>query len=232
MDQDREPTLDGPSQPDRTGDDPWAKAARDMVRAARMLHGLGLAPGTGGNLSLRLEGALLTTPSGSHKGLLTEADLIRCTLKGEPLGPGRPTSEISMHLAAYHARPDVRAVIHAHPPLTTALTVAGLRPDPAVLPEALACLGPLPLADYARPGSPQGARAVEPYLAGHNVIVIDRHGCLVLGPDLFTALARVEELEHLARVTATAQGLGRVKRLSPDQQKELVELGRSLGFIL
>ena len=68
-------------------------------------------------------------------------------------------------------------------------------------------------------------------MAGHNVIVIDRHGCLVLGPDLSTALARVEELEHLARVTITAQALGRVKRLDPAQQQELLELGRSLGLL-
>ena len=87
---------EGPGQ-DPAKADPWTAAGQEMVAAARMLHGLGLAPGTGGNLSLRVEGALLTTPSGSHKGLLTEDQLIRCSLEGKPLGPG------PAHLGDLHA---------------------------------------------------------------------------------------------------------------------------------
>ena len=115
---------------------------------------------------------------------------------------------MGLHLAAFQARPEIKAVIHAHPPLVTALTVAGLKPEADVLPEAMACLGPIPLAPYARPGSPEGACAVEPYLKSSDAIVLDRHGCLCLGRDLVEALAKVEELEHLARVTITARAPG------------------------
>jgi len=203
-----------------------------MIQVARTLHRLGLAAGTAGNLSARTAESILTTPSGSHKAFLRPRDLIECDLSGRPLAPGpRPTSEIGLHMAAYQARPEIQAVIHAHPPLVTALTVAGMKPEAGVLPEALACLGRIPLAPYARPGSPEGAKAVKPFLQSSDAIVLDRHGCLCLGRDLVAALAKVEELEHLARVIITARLLGRVKTLSPAQQEELTALGRDLGLI-
>ena len=203
-----------------------------MIRVARTLHGQGLAAGTAGNLSVRTMGSILTTPSGSHKAFLEPDDLIECDSEGRPFKSDlRPTSEMGLHLAAYQARPEIAAVIHAHPPLVTALTVAEQKVRSEVLPEAVACLGPIPLASYARPGSPEGARTVKPFLKTNDVIVLDRHGCLCLGRDLISALAKVEELEHLARVIITARLLGRVKTLSPAQQEELTALGRSLGLI-
>ena len=208
------------------------RAAKELAAVAHTLHSLGLAAGTGGNISLRLEDrTLLATPSGSHKGFLKPGDLIRCDLEGRALGHGRPTSEMGMHLAVYKARPEIKAVIHAHPPLVTALTVAGVKPEATVLPEAVAGLGNIPIAPYARPGSPEGVKAVEPFVADHQVIVLDRHGCLVMGQDLTQALARVEELEHLARVMIAAHGLGKIQKLDPDQERELLDLGRALGLI-
>ena len=207
------------------------QAGQELVITAKMLHSLGLAAGTGGNLSMRLGETILATPSGSHKGFLKAGDLVQCDLSGRPLGPGRPTSEMGMHLAAYQARPEVGAVIHAHPPLITALTVAGIRPEAAVLPEAVAGLGEIPVAPYARPGSMEGVKSIQPLVADHQVIVLDRHGCLTMGRNPVEALARVEELEHLARVMIAAHGLGRMKKLNPDQEQELLDLGRSLGLI-
>lgn len=205
-----------------------------ICRVGRALHSLGLCPGNGGNISYRAGDHLLVTPSGFHLGFILPENLIRCDLEGSPMDPEpeNPTSELRVHLAAYRSRPEVNAVIHAHPPLLTALTVAGLDLDRPVLPEAIAQLGRVPTADYAAPGTAGVVRAIEPHLQKHNAIVMDRHGCLALGPDLLTALARVEELENLARITLAAEWTGNLKTLSPKQEEELLEIGRTRGLIL
>src|SRR5207245_4966086 len=95
---------------------------------------------------------LWITPSGHHKGLLQPADLLLINLQGDVLfGNGQPSSETPMHLALYRCRPDIRAVVHAHPPLATALTVAGCRLEPPLLPEAVVALGEVPTVDYQMP---------------------------------------------------------------------------------
>jgi len=206
---------------------------QEMVDLCRALYDKGLIMAAEGNLSLRLdEKRILTTPSGRHKGFLKADDLVECDLEGRlTAGQGRPTSEIGMHLLCYRLRPDVRAVIHAHPPLVTAFTVAGLRLDDPVLPEVVVTLGPVPTAPFAAPTTDQGPQAIEPFIPDHNAIILDRHGSLTMGPDLLTAFARLEEIEHLARVVLTAHLLGRVKHLSPEQKAELTELGQRLGFL-
>jgi L-fuculose-phosphate aldolase len=120
-----------------------------------------------------------------------------------------------MHLAAYAARPDVAAVVHAHPITAVALTVAGAPPPSDLVPEAAVTLGPIAVASFATPGTDEVPASLAPLLAGHDTILLERHGALTLGRTLTEAFERMETLERVARVAATARLLGRCEPLAP-----------------
>ncbi len=204
-----------------------AEPRQELVAFARLAWERGLCPASDGNLSLRLaDGRVLITPSGSAKGFLRPEDLLEVDQEGRVLaGAGRPSAELGLHLAVYRAHPEARAVLHAHPPLATAVTLAGLDLDLSGLPEALHSLGAAPTAPYATPGSPELVAAVEPYLPGRRAILLAHHGSLAWGPDLLTAFARSEKLEHAARVMLAARSLGGTNPLPPEEQDRLRALG-------
>ena len=204
----------------------------EMARLGRVMHAQGLIAATDGNISVRVGQKILTTPSGAHLGFLKPDDLVECALDGRVLkGRGRPTSELAMHLTAYAQRPDVGAVIHAHPPFVTALSLAGMDLNAALLPEVIVTLGAIPTAPYAPPTSRQGAENAAPLLVRHDAIVLERNGSLCLGRDLMSAFGNLERMEFLARVTVAAQALGPPRPLGQAEQKDLLALGRSLGFL-
>ena len=147
---------------------------RDLVRFSKWVHRLGFTPGTAGNLSVRLdEDRLLVTPTGMSKGLVRRADMVMVDLSGHLLaGTRQVTSEISMHLAVYARRPDVRAVIHSHPPIATAFACAGRALDEMLCQEAVMTLGTVPLAEYATTGTAEVAASLAPHLLDHDAILL------------------------------------------------------------
>ena len=206
------------------------KARRQVARIGRLMHAAGLTAASDGNISIRLEDRLLITPSGAHKGLLKSGDILVCDLRGRVIhGAGRPSTELRMHLLAYRLRPEAAAVIHAHPPLLTALTVAGLAPDARLLPEIVVLLGEIPVVPYARPGSPRALRLLAPRLEKFPAVALERHGALAVGRDAAEALGRLEHLEHLAKVTLAAGLVGQPRPLGPRQLAQLHALARRLG---
>jgi L-fuculose-phosphate aldolase len=172
----------------------------DLIRVCRRLYERGLVAATDGNISCRCEdGTLLITPSGVAKGELEETDLLRVDERGQVLaGEGKPSSELRMHLAVYTGRPDVQAVVHAHPPLLTAFTLAGVPFVAETLPEVWLTIGPVPTAVYATPSTAEVVTAITPYIANHQAILLERHGSLTVGKDLKEAYLRLEKLEHAA----------------------------------
>ena len=131
-----------------------------MVRVARRLDQKGILTSTDGNLSARLDdGGTLITPSGACKGEL-EADQIVRLFRDGSVRAGRPSSEIALHRMIYERRPDVRAIVHAHPPYATAYAVAGIALDQPILSEAILTLGRVPVASYAMPTAEELARSV------------------------------------------------------------------------
>jgi L-fuculose-phosphate aldolase len=127
-----------------------------------------------------------------------------------------------MHLRIYRERPDVAAVVHAHPPIATAFAVAGESLDTPVLPELIVSLGPIALVPYATPGTESLADACQPFLAGHNALLLANHGATTLGPSLAVAYNRMESLEHSARILLAARLLGQVRTLTDEQVRDLV----------
>lgn len=127
-----------------------------------------------------------------------------------------------MHLRIYRCRADIRAVVHAHPPVATGFAVAGETFESPVLPEIVLGLGPVALVPYATPGTEALADRLEPLLGGHDVFLLSNHGATTVGPSLTVAYDRMESLEHSARILLAARLLGRVRTLTAEQVRDLV----------
>jgi len=200
----------------------------DIVEVGRRLWTRGFVASNDGNISVRLPGdRLLMTPTGVSKGFMSPDMMVITDLEGRQLQgePGRKaSSEILMHLVAYRHRPDVHAVVHAHPPLATGFAVAGIPLDRAVLAEVVTTLGSIPLAEYGTPSTPELSASVEPYVRTHDALLLANHGALALGKDLFAAYYKMETIEHFAKISLVARLLGREHLLTRE------EVGRLQGL--
>lgn len=198
---------------------------REIVTSCQRLYARGLIAGPDGNVSVRLAGdRILVTPAGLSKVDVQTSDLVEMTLDGRVRGGGaKPSSEVLMHLRIYQRRPDVHAVVHAHPPTATAFSVAGESLASDVLPELIHQVGRVPVVPYEMPGTSALADAFEPFLATHDAFLMANHGATTVGPTLSSALQRMESLEHGATILLTARLLGRVNSLAPSQVQALLD---------
>ena len=178
------------------------RARMELIAVCKKLVEKDLIAATDGNVSCRVgQDRLLVTPSGKPKGALKPIDLLLVNGHGEVLaGREKPSSEIRMHLEVYRRRADVAAVVHAHPPMLTAFTVAGMPFVAEALPEVWLTFGTVPTAPYATPCTAEVPEAVAPFLEKHQAILLERHGSLTLGRSLDEAYLRLEKLEHAARI--------------------------------
>ena len=198
-----------------------------LIDIGRMLWENGLIAGTCGNITARLDQNLvLSTPTGLAKGRLTPDDLVVTDLQGHVVsGRLQPSSELKIHLAAYRLRPEIGAIVHAHPKTVVAHSLASLTLLSTVLPETVITLGPVPVVPYETPGTSRLAARIESVLSNHNAIIMERHGAVTLGRDLFQAYERIETLEHAAQTLYLAQTMGHVEPLSDDEIIRLLQLG-------
>lgn len=196
---------------------------REMVRLGRWLYRLGYVPGTSGNLSVRLDfDTLLATPTGVNKHMLRSSDLVIVDLDGRQVaGSRKVTSEIGMHLAIYRHRPDVEAVVHAHPPIATAFACAGRALDEMFCQEAVMTLGSVPLAEYATTGTDEVADSLIPLLPGHDAILMANHGAVSYGLNLLDAFNKMETLEHLAQIRLAMRQLGCERTINVEETERL-----------
>lgn len=208
-----------------------ARAAGQVVRCCRRLWEAGLIAGQDGNVSVRVgPERLLVTPRGVLKGELEAADLVQVDLAGVRVGGFREaTTELDLHLRIHRARPEVGAVIHAHPPTATGLALAGEGLPGDLLPEVTLLFGDVPVVPYVRPGSPELAEAVEPYLSGRAGLLLANHGAVTWGSDLPLAQVRMESMEHAARILLAARQAGPVHRLTSGQVQALAGLREKPG---
>ena len=209
----------------------------EIVRIGQLMHARGLLCGFEGNLSARLDDErLLMTPSGLHKGLMRAEQLLVVDLEGrivvesEATRGLRPTSELPMHLEAYRRRPDVGAVVHAHPPITVALSIAGVAMDTPLLPEVIVLLGLIPTTDYAMSSSDEGATAIRRLIANHDALILQRHGTLTVGATLTAAFMRLETVEQNARIHFMLAQLGADSPLADHEVRKLLQMRRAMGL--
>ena len=193
------------------------RLAEEIVAVCCRLYDRGLIAGQDGNVSVRLPtGHILVTPAGLSKVDVTPDTLVELTPEGRQVTEGpAASSEVGMHLRIYRERRDVRAVVHAHPPVATAYGAVGRDFMDAVLPEVIFHLGRVPLVPFALPGTPALGDAMAPYLADHDAFLLASHGATTVGPTLRLAHQRMESLEHAARILFAAAQLGAVTPLRP-----------------
>jgi L-fuculose-phosphate aldolase len=154
------------------------------------------------------------TANGLIKSLLTAGDMVEVGLSGRKRrGLRNPTSELDLHLRILTGRPDVGAVVHAHPPAATGFAVAGEEIPANLLPELIFLVGRVPLVPYGTPGTPELGDRVEPYLAEHDALLLANHGAVTMGRTLDQAWIRMETLEHAARIILAARMIGQPRPL-------------------
>lgn len=213
-----------------------SKARVELFEICRLAYTRGYLCGTEGNLSIRVsENLILSTASNTCKGLITESEFVLTDLEGVPVGKAssskkKPSTELKMHLLAYQMRPDIGAVMHAHPTVTVGLTVAGKSLSPAILPEIVCTLGRIPVASYATPSTQEVPESIRPHLAESDAIVLDHHGAITLGTSLRDAYFKMEMLEHHAQTLLIAEMLGGAISLSDSQVANLLAIRSVYGL--
>jgi L-fuculose-phosphate aldolase len=204
----------------------------DIVEVGRRMYARGYTAANDGNISARLGSErLLMTPKGVCKGFMTPDIMCITDLDGRKLqGDRDPSSEMLMHLEVYRQRPDVQAVVHAHPPTATGFAVAGIPLDRAVLAEVLTTLGSIPIAEYATPSTQELPEAVRKFIKAHDGMLLANHGALTVGGDLFSAYYKMEIIEHFAKISLVARQLGREHLISREEVNRLQELRGTYGI--
>ena len=206
---------------------------RGLLEIAHSLHSAGWVANHDGNVSARLDaGRFLMTPTALSKRVLDERDPIVVDRSGRVLQGGRrPFSEFKMHLAVYDARPDVRAVVHAHPPCATALAVQGVEVEPKMMAEPIVSLGArVPMLPYRFPNSADQLEELRAAAVQFDVVTLGHHGALAWGDDLEQAFLRLELVEHLARIQIQALQLGPVQVLPTEDVTRLLDKRASAGL--
>jgi L-fuculose-phosphate aldolase len=200
-----------------------ADIARHIVFVCHSLCEKGFVTATDGNVSARLpNGNILTTRSSINKGRVTESDLVEVRPDGSAVTLGaKPSTELGMHLFIYSRRPDVQAVVHAHPMFATGFAAARIPLNECVFPEVIVGLGSIPLAPYATPSTPEIAESLAPFVAQVDAILLANHGVVTYGPDLDDAYFKMEKVEHAAHITFVARMLGGEKPLSSQEVEKL-----------
>lgn len=205
---------------------------KDLARISRCVWERGWVANHDGNISARLpRGRLMCTPTAVSKADITPEMILVLDDSGKVLsGSGRPFSELNLHLAFFHARPDVGAVLHAHPPTATGMGAAGLGLDQPLLPEAVVSLGPsVPAVPLSLPGN-DAVTALAPYLDQYDALLLCGNGALTCGADLDQAYLRMELVEHLARVALAARQFGGANPLPPHYLQSLLAARARAGL--
>jgi L-fuculose-phosphate aldolase len=203
-----------------------------ICEIGRRVYNKGFAAANDGNISIRVgENEVLCSPTMICKGFMTPDDICAVDMEGGQIaGKRKRTSEVLLHLAIMKNRPDVKAVVHCHPPHATAFAVAREPIPQCILPEIEVFMGEVPIAPYETPGGHPFANTVVPFLKGTNTIILTNHGTVSFGANLEEAYWKTEILDAYCRILLLAKQLGRVEYLNEQKSVELLDLKKKLGF--
>jgi L-fuculose-phosphate aldolase len=199
-----------------------------IVEIGKRIWIRGYVAANDGNISVKLsDNELLTTPTGVSKGFLTEDMIIKTDMNGKVISGNpkfSPSSEVKMHIEVYKERPDIKSVVHAHPPYATSFAVAGIPLNKCVLPEAIIVIGAVPTAKYGLPSTMEIPDAIREHIKNSDAILLENHGALTLGSDLLNAYHKMETLEHTASIVWKAIQLGNLNVLPENERDRLMSL--------
>lgn len=211
---------------------PEFRLKEQMCDVGKRIWLKGFCAGNEGNHSIRI-GAdrVLCTPTGISKGFLKPDDICTVDMEGKQVaGSRKRTSEILMHLAIYKARPDVKAVVHSHPPHATAFAIAGVELPTCIHPEAEVFLGAVKTAKYVTPGDTRLGESLLPYVKDSNTILLQNHGTVSFDVDLENAYYKLEIVDAYARILLLAKQVGSIRPLDAAEMKELLDLKVRFGL--
>jgi L-fuculose-phosphate aldolase len=212
----------------------------EIVRIGQIMHAKGFVTATDGNISARLDkDRFLVTPSGLSKGYMTPDQMVVIDWDARPVGPARygatrdlkPSSEILLHLEAYRQRPEIGAVVHAHPVNAITLSIAGISLARCLIPEVVVNLGLIPTTDYAMPASAEGATVIRELIQRYDAVILQRHGSVTIGKNAWEAYLNLEKLENVAEITYKLLLLGRETPFPAGAVEKLIEKREKAGLM-
>ena len=205
---------------------------KEICDIGKRIYDHGFVAANDGNISVKVgPNEFYCTPTGVSKGFMTPDMIIKIDANGNKIdGKLNPSSEIKMHMRVYRERPDVRSVVHAHPPVATAFAVCDIPLDKFILPEAILTVGTVPVCDYGTPSTMEIPDSLMPYIQNHDAFLLKNHGALTVGNSLTKAWFVMDEVEYFAKVSKLALEIGQMKiggdvqELSCEQLEKLMEL--------
>jgi L-fuculose-phosphate aldolase len=205
-----------------------------IIEIGKRIWTRGFVASNDGNISVKLnDKELLTTPTGVSKGFMSPDMIIKVDNNGKVISGNskyRPSSEVKMHLEVYKERPDIKSVVHAHPPYATSFAVAGIPLNKCVLPEAVIVIGAVPIAKYGLPSTMEIPDSIREHIKNSDAILLENHGALTLGTDLLNAYHKMETLELTASIVWKAIQLGNVNVLQEKERDRLMALRSNYGL--
>ena len=208
-------------------------AKKLIVEIGRRMYQKNFVAANDGNISCKVDDETIwTTPTGVSKGFMSEDEMVKMSLDGKIISQGKlnPSSEVKMHLRIYNERKDIKAVCHAHPPISTSFAIAGMSLKQAIYPEAIVNLGVVPCVHYEPPGSQGIPDSIAPYVKIYNALLLANHGAVTWGSSLIEAWYRLESLEHYAMILMHTKNIGKANVLSNEQIDELIKIREKLGI--
>jgi len=204
----------------------------DIIEVCRRVYAKGWVAANDGNVSIKVsDSTIICTPTGMSKGYITAEQLIKVDMMGNKIeGELEPSSEVKMHIDVYKNKPGINAVVHAHPTFATGYAVAGIPLEECVIPEIIISLGSIPLTKYGTPSTMEIPENIRSYLKEHNVFLLQNHGALSIGEDVYKAYYRMESLELFARINFIARMLGNVNVLGEEEVKRIINIRENFGL--
>ena len=210
------------------------EAKEQIIEIGKRMYNKGHVVANDGNISCKLDDdVVLATPTGVSKGYMTSDMFVKMRLDGSVISKGsyEPSSEVKMHLRVYNENPEIVAVCHAHPPVATSFSIAGIPLDKAILNEGVVSIGTVPIARYATPGTLEVPDSIAPFCVEYNAVLLANHGALTWGSSLMESFFRMETLEFYATIIMyTSNIIGKSNELSCDQISRLLEIRENLGI--
>jgi len=210
-----------------------ARLRQALCRIGQLCYQKGYIVGADGNLSARCyDGTILVTPAGAMKGFLESHHIAHVDMDGRTVDSGpRASTEIGIHLVSYRERPDMRAVVHTHPPHAVALSIAGIDMQLPIIPEVIVTIGGTPTTPYATPGTNELPESIREVVRCSDTLIMKNHGAVTLGANLMDAFKKLDMIEHTARILWLAHAVrGGIEPLPAEAVRKLLETRRLLGI--
>lgn len=207
---------------------------KEMCEIGKRVYNRGMVAANDGNFSVKLnDNEFLCTPTGVSKGFMTPEYICKVDAEGNVIQANKgfkPSSEIKMHMRVYKERPDVNAVVHAHPMYATTFAICGIPLTEPIMPEAVIALGCVPIAKYGRPSTMEIPDAVSEYLQYFDAVLLENHGALTYSDSLLNAYHKMESVEFYAQLLYQSKMLGEPQVFSEKQVEDLYEIRRQFGM--